>query len=174
MRLSLRNLLRNLTGCGSARRSRRSAPSFRPHVEQLDQRLVPTANLYMHQVDLGSYPNGGVLQTWSETPNKQGASLTGEFLDWQTHGAVLVKGQLNPVFAGWDQITVQGTGAFWSNGALVIETVKFNGLVNENNLFTEGTLQTVDTFLYLNHYPPYSSGQTTSAWDYGWFETIPQ
>jgi hypothetical protein len=53
MKLSLRNLLRNLIGRGAARKRSRPTPTTRLQVEQLEQRLVPTVNLSSMEIGVG-------------------------------------------------------------------------------------------------------------------------
>jgi hypothetical protein len=61
MKLSLRNLLRNLTGTGAARK--RSTPTTRLQVEQLEQRLVPTVNLSSMEIASGNGKGVPFVQT---------------------------------------------------------------------------------------------------------------
>jgi hypothetical protein len=53
MNLSLRNLLRNHTGSGAARKRSRPTLTTRLQVEQLEQRLVPTVNLSNMEIGYG-------------------------------------------------------------------------------------------------------------------------
>ena len=63
MKLSLRNLLRNLIGRGAARKRSRPTPTTRLQVEQLEQRLVPTVNLSSMEIGAGTGKGMPFVQT---------------------------------------------------------------------------------------------------------------
>jgi hypothetical protein len=63
MKMSLRNLLRHLTGRGAARKRSRSTPTTRLQVEQLEQRLVPTVNLSSMEIGFGNGKGVPFVQT---------------------------------------------------------------------------------------------------------------
>jgi hypothetical protein len=181
MKLSLRNLLRNLVGPGTGRAHARPTPTARRQGEQRDERLVPTAPLQNMIAGLGPWPTGGGLTIFTETFTKTGATFQGGFADDATGIWVPVSGKLSLPVAGRDNITLQGGGTGWSNqeNALVTEIVNFSGRVKEGSVWTSpipvnGTLTRIDFFLHLASNPPWTSAQSTSNQVFGWFEPVPE
>jgi hypothetical protein len=139
MKLSLRNLLRNLTGRGTARKRSRPTPTTRLQVEQLEQQLVPTVNLSNMKIGFGI--RNGTLFVQTEQIDGGQATFQGAFEDPNGHW-IPVKGQLQQM-GSRAQMTFQGSAWHWGVG----EGVNFNGWVNEANLnpwlggpWVEGTL----------------------------------
>jgi hypothetical protein len=181
MKRYLRNLLRKLVGPGKGPARARPTPTARLQVEQLDERLVPTAHLQNMIAGLGPWPTGGGLTIFTEPFTKTGATFQGGFADDATGIWVPVSGKLSLPVAGWDKITVQGSGAGWSNqeNALVTEIVNFSGRVKEGSVWTSpipvnGTLTRIDFFFHLAANPPWLSTQSTSNQVFGWFEPVPE
>jgi hypothetical protein len=171
MKLSLSNLVGKLTGRGSARTSRRRTQTSRLHVEQLDQRLVPTVNLANKLIGFG---NVGTLFVYSETINGSSANFSGGFEDGSGHW-IPVTGHLQQQGA-WDQMTFHGG----ISNFVTSESVKFNGWVNEPSLnkvlggtVAEGTL--TEDFSWLQSlYPSIRFGHSsTSEWVHGYAQYIP-
>jgi hypothetical protein len=99
MKLSVPNLLRNLTGRDSARRSRRRAPSLRPQLETLEDRLVPYGAGFSFveqqgfpgpQTTVVSQPTGfadQIVQAWTNLTNGT-VLINGQTLDQAIKAAV--------------------------------------------------------------------------------------
>ena len=139
MNLSLRNLLHNLTGRGTARKRSRPTPTTRLQVEQLEQRLVPTVNLANMEIGFGF--GKGTLFVQGEQIQGGQATFWGGFEDPSGHW-IPITGQLQQM-GSWDQMSFKGSAWQWGS----TESVNFNGWVNEANLkpslggtWAEGTL----------------------------------
>ena len=146
MKLSLRNLFRNLTGRGTARKRSRPTLTTRLQVEQLEQRLVPTVDLSNMEISFGF--GKGTLFVQGEQIQGGQATFWGGFEDPNGHW-IPIKGQLQQM-GSWDQMTFKGSAWQWGVG----ESVNFNGWVNEANLkpwlggtWVEGTLSETITMI---------------------------
>jgi hypothetical protein len=128
MKLSLRNLFRNLTGRGTARKRSRPTLTTRLQVEQLEQRLVPTVDLSNMEISFG-FGKGTLFVQGEQTQGGQ-TTFWGGFED--PNGAwIPIKGQLQQM-GSWDQMTFWGSA--WQHLVKHGESVNFNGWVNEANL----------------------------------------
>jgi hypothetical protein len=132
MNLSLSNLLRKVTGAGKARSPRGTARKAHLRVERLDERLVPTAHVMGDVLGLGPYPLGGALTVWSETIAKRRATFNASFVDDANLAFFQVTGELTPQGGGRNTMTF--------HGAILGETVNFQGLVNGKTLHARGRL----------------------------------
>ena len=101
MKLSLRNLLRNLIGRGAARKRSRPTPTTRLQVEQLEQRLVPTVNLSSMEIGAGTGKGVPLVQTEQINPGQ--ATFQGCYEDPNGHW-IPVNGPLQQM-GSWDQMT---------------------------------------------------------------------
>jgi hypothetical protein len=158
MKRSLRNLFGGLNGRAAAPRS---APptTTRLHVEQLEERAVPTINLLDYKFVM---PGAGTFHaTWE---NFVTGAFKGDFVDAKTGIDVAVAGKLTHLSGHWDAITFHGDGY----KPLESEHVNFAGYLSEGQQLDEiipptmeGVLtETVTSFLT---FPPHST--TSSHWE---------
>jgi hypothetical protein len=170
MTRALRNLFRTDTDHGAAR-------TIRPHLEQLEERAAPTANIF------GEYfrmPQGALYVPYQTVqPPQQGVyTLQGDFYTWAygTEVPVPVTVKLTPG-AFWDQVSFQGAASAGASGGIATAIVNFNGYVSEPNLFQgktemEGTLNVID-YLF-TAFPPYLQAQSSSNYAAAWGQQSPQ
>ena len=136
MKLSLRNLFQGLNGGAAAQTSPRpSAKKTRLQVERLEEREVPTANIFGYNFPIynAAHVQTGDLYIATEI----NGTITGTFWDFSQGINFGVKGQLKYIGSGWDTMQFSGSGG----NVLNYEWVNFNGYVTENPLhWMEGTL----------------------------------
>jgi hypothetical protein len=101
------------------------------HVEQLEERAVPTVNLVPYHFNFTA-PTPGTLVVTSE--NVLQHTFKGTFTDANTGANIAVGGAWTPWGGGLDAIHFQGSARVPSKGHLILpewESVDFNGWLQE-------------------------------------------
>jgi hypothetical protein len=164
MNLSLRNLLRRLTGRAATQSPARPAQTTRLRVESLEDRLVPVSALTNYHFALattyGGPANAALLITYE---NNTTGAFSGVF--WNSFGYVIpISGQLTAEGC-MDSMTFAGVN--WVGNQL--EEVSFSGYVTDTAVSTSTQIWMSGQLAQTNLWSYGGSwyGNSTSTYEYG-------